>query len=111
VRRAHPELFLKPAYTPLYANAGRKENVCAFMLRHGRQTIVAVAPRLFSGLMGTDDFAPMGRAVWADASLPIPPGRYENVLTGETLEADETGLAVAEVLRIFPVALLVLRQV
>ena len=49
--------------------------------------------------------APLGTA-WGESRLGVPPGRYENVLTGEHHEAGEGGIRLAALLRRFPVALL-----
>jgi (1->4)-alpha-D-glucan 1-alpha-D-glucosylmutase len=104
VRRAHPVLFHGGRYSPLYGDAGREENVCAFALRHGNHALVAVAPRLFAHLVGADG-APLGERVWGAAKLALPPGRYRNVLTGERLEGGDAPLAT--LLAAFPVALLI----
>jgi (1->4)-alpha-D-glucan 1-alpha-D-glucosylmutase len=103
LRRERPELFYGPAYTPLYADDGREENVCAFMLSLNKQRIIAVAPRLFAGLMQEGDLAPLGERAWGESRIPVPEGRYLNVLTGETHEG---GVRVADLLGTFPVALL-----
>lgn len=104
VRRAHPALFHGGRYFPLYADAGREENVCAFALRHGNQALVAVAPRLFAHLVDGDG-APLGERVWGAARLALPGGGYRNVLTGEHAEGGEVPLAT--LLAAFPVALLI----
>ncbi len=104
VRRAHPMLFHGGSYGALYADAGREENVCAFILRHGRYAIVAVAPRLFAHLIEPDG-APIGERVWGVSKVMVPTGRYRNVLTGDELEGGDVPLA--RMLHAFPVALLV----
>jgi (1->4)-alpha-D-glucan 1-alpha-D-glucosylmutase len=109
LRQAFPDVYAQPAYAPLCADAGREENVCAFSLSSGERRIVAVAPRLFASLMEEGDLAPLGAKAWGAARLPVPPGRYDNVLTGETVEAGEKGVVLAELLARFPVALLRLR--
>lgn len=106
LRREMPELFSRPTYTPLYADAGREENVVAFLLSLHNQRVVAVAPRLFARLMEEGDSAPVGSRIWGESRLPIPPGRYENVLTGEALDVPEGGMRLAALLARFPVALL-----
>jgi (1->4)-alpha-D-glucan 1-alpha-D-glucosylmutase len=96
VRRAHPKVFHGGRYSALYADGGREENVVAFALQHGGETVVPVAPRLFAGL---------GELPWGEAKLVLPEGAYRNVLTNEQM----TGGAqpVAALLARFPVALLV----
>jgi len=106
LRNELPELFYRPAYTPLYADGGREENVLAFMLSLHNLRVVAVAPRLFAGLMAEGDLAPLGERAWGGAKLPLPPGSYVNVLTGERVEAGSSGTDVAALLGRFPVALL-----
>jgi maltooligosyltrehalose synthase len=67
--------------------------------------VVAVAPRLFAGLMEEGDLAPLGERAWGDARLALPEGQYRNVLTGEALHGGAQPLA--NLLYRFPVALLV----
>jgi (1->4)-alpha-D-glucan 1-alpha-D-glucosylmutase len=100
------ELFHRPAYSPLYADGGRQENVIAFTLSLHAQRVVAVAPRLFAGLMQEDDHAPLGQPAWGEARLALPAGDYANVLTGEGIQAGPEGVRVAALLGRFPVALL-----
>jgi (1->4)-alpha-D-glucan 1-alpha-D-glucosylmutase len=105
VRKQYPALFHGAKYTPLYADAGREENILAFALSEGARSVVAVAPRLFARLMDGDDLAPLGRKAWGNARLPLE-GTFVNVLTGERHEA-RGNVALAELLAAFPVALLV----
>jgi (1->4)-alpha-D-glucan 1-alpha-D-glucosylmutase len=108
VRRQYPGLFHGAKYTPLYADAGRERNLLAFALSEGSRAVVAVAPRLFSGLMEAGDLAPLGAKAWGEARLVLPlDGEFENVLTGEHHRGSE--LRVAELLAAFPAALLVRR--
>jgi (1->4)-alpha-D-glucan 1-alpha-D-glucosylmutase len=108
LRKEMPELFYAPSYTPLHADAGKEENICAFTLGNGSELIVAVAPRLFAAMLPDAKSAPLG-AAWGESRLPLPAGRYENVLTGETHAVAERGLLLAELLAEFPAALLVAR--
>ena len=86
--RSIPTLFHGAKYTPLYADAGREENIIAFSLSEGARSVIAVAPRLFSKLMEGDDVAPLGAKAWGEAKLaPAVEGEYVNVLTGERHEA------------------------
>jgi (1->4)-alpha-D-glucan 1-alpha-D-glucosylmutase len=110
VRKELPGLFYAPAYVPLYADCGREENLCAFALRNGKQAIVAVAPRLFAGLMQEGERAPIGGRVWGDSKLLLPDGLsgdFVNVLTEEKHKGNS--LRVADLLATFSVALLVAR--
>jgi (1->4)-alpha-D-glucan 1-alpha-D-glucosylmutase len=106
VRRKHPALFHGGNYTPLYASAGREQNVIAFSLSLGGRRIVAVAPRLFSRLMDGDDPAPLGGKAWGESALVLDEeARLQDAFTGTVHRGRE--LRLAQVLKDFPVALLV----
>jgi (1->4)-alpha-D-glucan 1-alpha-D-glucosylmutase len=105
VRKKHPALFQGARYTALYADEGREENLIAFSLSSGANSIVGVAPRLFSRLMEDGDVAPLGAKAWGDARLPLE-GQYVNVLTDERHDC-RGHVKVADLLASFPVALLV----
>jgi (1->4)-alpha-D-glucan 1-alpha-D-glucosylmutase len=109
VRRAHPMLFHAGRYVAVPADSGREENIAAFALRRNGSAVIAVAPRLFAGLMQPGDVAPIGGRVWGEASLVLPEdlgGDYENALTGEKVSVAGK-IALARLLARFPVALLV----
>ena len=77
-------------------------------LSEGSRAVVAVAPRLFSGLMDAGDRAPLGAKAWGEARLVLPlDGEFEHGLTGEHHRGSE--LRVAALLAAFPAALLVRR--
>jgi (1->4)-alpha-D-glucan 1-alpha-D-glucosylmutase len=110
LRRRFPELFHGGAYVPLFADAGREENVCAFALRQNGCGVIAAAPRLFVGLLKGAGDAPLGEEVWGESRLALPAameGTLENVLTGEQHRIERGALALAELFGRFPVALLV----
>ena len=93
LRRRRPECFCEGAsYEPLTA-AGPKAAHAVAYVRGG--DLVAVAPRLVLGLAGD----------WAGTTLPLPPGRFEDVLDGgkRTFEGE---VALGDLLGPFPVALL-----
>jgi maltooligosyltrehalose synthase len=56
--------------------------------------------------MRETDLAPLGATAWGDASLALPEGHYENVLTGESHDV-KGRVKMADLLATFPVALLV----
>jgi (1->4)-alpha-D-glucan 1-alpha-D-glucosylmutase len=89
-RRAHPEWF--SGYTPLAVSGPAAEHAVAF----DRGGAVAVATRLPVGLQRAGG--------WQDSLLELPPGQYLDRLTGEHQQGQ---VAVAELLRHYPVALLI----
>jgi (1->4)-alpha-D-glucan 1-alpha-D-glucosylmutase len=109
LRKRWPTLFQGGEYLALYADGAREENVCAFALRSGGRCVIAVAPRLFARLMQPEDRAPLGERVWGESCLTLPESvasELEDVLTGRRYRLDDRRLRLAEVLGVFPVALL-----
>jgi (1->4)-alpha-D-glucan 1-alpha-D-glucosylmutase len=113
-RRAHPQLFARGSYTPLEAQGAEADHLVAFARRAGAEKIVVLAPRLVLGLINDIGQPPVGQNVWGASWLALPgetPGTsYYQLFTGETLQLGaregQAGLALAEALGHFPVALL-----
>jgi isoamylase len=101
-RRARSELFLRGDYRALAAT----DHVVAFSRAFESEHAIVCVPRLtFRLTRGAAPFA-LGKA-WRDLQLPVPTrGRYENVFTGEVVTLSRA-VRIAELLREFPVALLV----
>ncbi len=115
LRRARPELFSAGEYLALAPVGKAAGHVIAFARRHPQAgEAVTVAPRLTARLSGGREIPPLG-ALWDDTWLPLPgvaPGtRYHHLFTGACLTVTEhhagAGLALAELLRDWPLALLV----
>jgi (1->4)-alpha-D-glucan 1-alpha-D-glucosylmutase len=106
-RRQHPQVFQAGSYLPLTASGGRADNLCAFARQTDSERVVVVVPRLIAAAERAYD-RPRPGIDWADTRLSLPPGKYENLLTGSRLDA--TGdVPVAGLLSEFPVAVLVSR--
>ena len=123
LRRARAELFTCGVYvTPGTAGPAR-EHVCALARHTGEDWAVVAVPRLPVRLTGAGPAVlpearpPVGEAVWGDTVLVLPdaaPTCWRNIFTGEIVNAaPATGnpgvrtLPLAQVLGIFPVALLI----
>lgn len=99
VRRAHPEWFGAQAdYESLTAAGVYADHVVAFV-RGG--SVVTLVPRLFVGLPGDPDSV---TKAWGSTSILLPPGNWRNHLDPPRTFAGKT--KIAELLRVFPVALL-----
>jgi (1->4)-alpha-D-glucan 1-alpha-D-glucosylmutase len=95
LRRRHPEWFgAEGDYTPLAAAGPKQDHVVAFARGAGDGGCIAVAPRLPIRLGDR----------WEGTTLVVPEGPWGNVLTGERFQGGKIG--IAELLRRFPVALL-----
>lgn len=98
LRRTYPEFFQQAGYTPVTAR-GKYAGSCVAFSRAGRNERLAVVVPCLSERLGTP---PIGD-VWEDAILELS-GSWRNIFTGEQLSGSE--LAVKDVLRTFPVAVL-----
>ena len=96
LRREHPEFFgAEAAYTPIAVSGAKQDHAIAY-LRSDR--VATVVPRL--------PFTLGDR--WEDTALNLPQGTWRSVLGQGTLEVGTGGrIAIADVLKDFPVALLV----
>jgi (1->4)-alpha-D-glucan 1-alpha-D-glucosylmutase len=113
-RREAEPLFRDGDYLPLKVHGEQAERVCAFARHFGGETLLVVVPRLFGGLMGEEGRLPVGRTVWGDTWIELPPERmheqWTNVLVGQPVAAHAAGegggLALERVFEHFPFALL-----
>jgi (1->4)-alpha-D-glucan 1-alpha-D-glucosylmutase len=116
LRRREPDLFRGGTYSPITATGEKAAHVVAFHRGRGDREIIVVAPRMYVGLLRDDASVIPTPEAWGDTALTSPRdllgGRWRGVLSGRTVGADETGpagtrgLALAEVLREFPVEVL-----
>ncbi|HQY98437.1 MAG TPA: malto-oligosyltrehalose synthase [Propionicimonas sp.] len=94
LRRDRPELFA--GYSPLVADGPAADHLLAF----DRGGAISVATRLPVGLAANGG--------WRDTALPLPEGRWRDLISGRAMARDEHGVVrVAELLDQYPVALLV----
>ncbi len=107
------EVFDRGAYVPLAAHGPRSEHVFAFSRELEGRHVLVVVPRLVATLAGDADAAPLGEAAWGDTRLEmpnVPRESYRDIFTDACLgvrrEDGSPFLAMADVLRRFPIALL-----
>jgi len=113
-RRQNRGLFMDGAYIPLQADGERKDHICAFARRGGEKVVLSIAPRFLTRLIASPEETPLGKGVWGDSSIvftdEIPADRFNNILTGETIQAVEghgkKALMMGDTLAHFPVAML-----
>lgn len=109
-----PELFRAGGYETLEPVGAAAGHLVAFARRDAERAAVTVVPRLTTALSPAGGEAPLG-AVWSDTVVSLPDGlratRWQDVLTGREIAAvhaaNGPALPVADVLAVFPVALLV----
>ncbi|MDD2321259.1 MAG: malto-oligosyltrehalose synthase [Geobacteraceae bacterium] len=113
-RNGRRDLFESGRYLPLEAIGAKADNICAFERSLDMDAVIVVAPRFFTRLVRGAEGLPLGSEAWTDTRIVTPfeiPGtRYRNIFTGEIVTSlpkeDVSALNLADVLKIFPVALL-----
>ncbi len=111
-RKENIAVFSEGSYIPIESRGEFGRHVVAFARSHGSGTALAVAPRLLTGVVKTDEL-PLGDKAWGDTQIVLPDtlssgsgaSRWHHAITGEVIATEGT-LRLAEVLRHFPVALL-----
>ena len=109
-RRERSELFSKGDFLELKASGPHAEHILAILLHHKRERALLVAPRWLA--RAQEEWKSGPDILWTEARLRLPdaaPQSWENILTGEKIVSADNGqksLAVGEMLRHFPVALL-----
>ncbi len=113
-RREHRELFEAGRYLPLAVEGVNQEHVCAFERSINNKSFLVVVPLFCSRLIQVNSDLPLGPDVWQDTRIiqpfDSPTSHYRNIFTGEDLGLDhqdgQLSLALQDVLKSFPVALL-----
>jgi (1->4)-alpha-D-glucan 1-alpha-D-glucosylmutase len=109
LRRVAFDVF-RGGYVPLERGTPSLRHVVAFARTDGRRAAITIVPRLVWSLMRGRPAPPIGRTVWRDTTLRLPPAfaprRLVNVLTGEAIATSGGELALADALAECPVALL-----
>jgi (1->4)-alpha-D-glucan 1-alpha-D-glucosylmutase len=106
LRRRHPALFAQGSYLQLEVSGPRSDHVMAIGRRLRHRWVLAVVPRLMLSMAGPDAF-PIGSALWRGTWISLPqgaPDEFASALSGTSIRTRSAKLAVGELLRDFPVA-------
>jgi len=106
-RRKHHTTFQSRSYMPLYASGTLKDHIIAYIRVWEDQWCMTIAPRFFTFLIKEAQH-PLGRKVWHDTQIMLPPeapSRWINVLTGEPVRLHER-FFIGDILDRFPVAMM-----
>lgn len=108
-RRQFAELFTVGEYLPLSISGKYAEHVVAFARRNEKHAALVIVPRLSVAVSGLGGPPPLAD-LWGDTAIELPAelvgGEWQDCFTRKSLSASSSNLLVAEVLREFPVALL-----
>jgi (1->4)-alpha-D-glucan 1-alpha-D-glucosylmutase len=110
-RREHPELFRSGSYVPLETSSAN-QHLCAFARtfedEERTQTVIVAVPRFSYALMSGQEQPPIGQ-IWEDVVLNLPPeapSDFENIFTGEHVQARDGALLCRDIFSNFPVCVL-----
>lgn len=108
LRRRFPALFAQGDHRGLRVAGSAAAHVVAYRRSQGPDALVVVAGRLYAKLGGAPDRLPLGRDAWGDTQVELAglavDAPLANVLTGESLRAENGAIVLARALATFPVA-------
>ncbi|HVM93053.1 MAG TPA: malto-oligosyltrehalose synthase [Terriglobales bacterium] len=117
IRKNAVALFQDGDYTPLTVRGSKANHICAFAREHEGRTAIVAVPRLCASLLGDAFESPCGQALWEGTELEVPrlaAPCVHHAFTGECIAVRNDGLerrlALGEILRDFPVGLLLSEQ-
>ena len=117
LRRERPLLFEHGDYAPLEVFGEKSDHLVAFARRYGEEASITIAPRFYANLAGVPNHLLPDLEAWSGTYVELHEDlsgkEFRNTLTGELFEVEErdgkSSLLVEDLLRSFPVALLVSR--
>ena len=116
LRRRRREVFWEGEYVPLNVKGAFGDDVVAFCRKKAEEYVMVVAPRFVATVTGGVERLPLGE-VWEDTTVCFPNDSqksWTDVLSGNIFLPEmnrNRGLRVADLLSVFPVALLVSSEV
>ncbi|MCH8157944.1 MAG: malto-oligosyltrehalose synthase, partial [Nitrospinae bacterium] len=114
-RREYPDLFLDGDYLPVHAEGCQASRLTAFARQQGDKVCLAAVPRLVAGLTGPDSRPPVGKEVWGDTILILPPALagikiFRDRFTRREIQPTRRGefsvLSAKDIFSLLPVSLL-----
>jgi (1->4)-alpha-D-glucan 1-alpha-D-glucosylmutase len=109
-RRDNADLYRQGEYLPLQIQGPHANRVIAFARRLEGRTVIVIAPRLVTPLMGASgELLPVGK-VWESTAVVLPEEiestGWHDLLTDRRGSANERTLPLAEVFATLPIALI-----
>lgn len=108
-RRQFEQLFNEGQYLPLEITGKCSENIIAFARTQGSIWSITIAPRFLARII-REDSMPFGNSVWYDTHIVLPeqaPLKWYDRLTESEIELTNGKIPIVQVIKSFPVALLV----
>ena len=111
-RQNHEEIFRDGDFLPLQVEGSYSRNIVAFARRHGKQWVLAAAPRWISQVPATRERKPT-MFNWGDTRLVLPsgsPSLWESILTSQQVpsfaEGSESYVKASDLFCDLPMALI-----
>jgi (1->4)-alpha-D-glucan 1-alpha-D-glucosylmutase len=107
-RGENRKLFDEGDYISASVSGRRAEHVVAFLRKRQDSYALTVVPRFLTSLIKPGE-TPTGRDVWQDTRIGLPadaPSSWRDAISGNTLKARK-GLPIGDILRDFPVSILI----
>jgi (1->4)-alpha-D-glucan 1-alpha-D-glucosylmutase len=73
--------------------------------QRGTDSLTVVVPRLWAGLTDGGSLS-LDAAVWRNTTLPLPEGRWRNVITGDEIETGRSPTGLSDLMGTIPFAVL-----
>ena len=113
-RQEQAPLFLYGSYHPLETYGQKSQHLCAFARMKDGEISLTLIPRFFTGLVSDPTTLPIGKAVWEDTGVLLPPecagSHFQEILTGGLVSPEhqegKLRLPAASVFEHFPGAIL-----
>jgi len=106
-RRRYPTLFNEGKYSHINSSGEFGKNVISFMRKNENHIAVIIAPRFITEVTEQNKL-PLGKKIWENTFIRVPfeTDKLENVIT-DAITGGGTTLQIGEILKEFPVALLI----
>ncbi|MGO4524272.1 malto-oligosyltrehalose synthase [Microvirga sp. 2MCAF35] len=104
-RAASPDLYAEGDYRPLSVTGKLSTHLLGYLRQRGETALAIIVPRLWNGLADSEGLFP-DQITWGDTAIPLPHGRWKNVLTGEDILITSDRETIASLMGTLPFVVL-----
>jgi (1->4)-alpha-D-glucan 1-alpha-D-glucosylmutase len=108
LRQELPDLFTRGGYAPLDCGGATSDHVVAYARAHRDQKLAVIVGRFFAKLTDAEpsSYTP---TCWRDGWVALHDGEGQEILSGRVLRGENGRIALADLFRALPVAVVVTR--
>lgn len=110
LRRQYPALFAEGDYQPLHVSGAHEKQVLGFLRHHAEQDLLVLVPRLSADLLKEATLPLVPEENWENTRLQLTSamqGEWHDILADASLRLQQGEIEISELLKRFPVAVLV----